>query len=99
MATGDATDLGALSDRIGRVVRGHRGAQGMSLGDLARRSGLSKTILARIEGGGGNPSLETLWRISRALRVPLGALLAQEEEPRVRVIRQGSGEELHADSG
>jgi len=99
MTTEDATDLGALADRIGRVVRTHRSAQGMSLGDLARASGLSKTILARIEGGAGNPSVETLWRLSRALRVPLGALLAEDQAPRVRVIRHGAGEELHADSG
>jgi XRE family transcriptional regulator, regulator of sulfur utilization len=99
MATEDATDLGALADRIGRVVRSHRSAHGMSLGDLARASGLSKTILARIEGGGGNPSVETLWRLSRALRIPLGALLAEDQAPRVRVIRHGAGDELHADSG
>jgi transcriptional regulator with XRE-family HTH domain len=99
MATTDATGLGVLADRVGRVIRTHRGTQGMSLGDLARASGLSKTILARIEGGDGNPSLETLWRISRALRVPLGELLGEDEEPRVRVIRHGAGEELHADSG
>jgi transcriptional regulator with XRE-family HTH domain len=99
MATGTDGALELLTDRVGRVIRTHRGAQGMSLGDLARASGLSKTILARIEGGGGNPSLETLWRISRALRVPLGELLGEDEEPRVRVIRHGSGEELHAESG
>ncbi len=99
MATADATGLGLLADRVGRVVRAHRGAPGMSLGDLARASGLSKTILARIEGGDGNPSLETLWRISRALRVPLGELLGEDEGPRVRVVRHGAGEELHADSG
>ncbi len=99
MATRDAGALDLLADRVGRLIRAHRGTQGMSLGDLARASGLSKTILARIEGGGGNPSLETLWRISRALRVPLGELLGEDEDPRVRVIRHGSGEELHADSG
>jgi transcriptional regulator with XRE-family HTH domain len=99
MATQDATGLGVLADRVGRVIRAHRAAQGRSLGDLARASGLSKTILARIEGGDGNPSLETLWRISRALRVPLGELLGEDEGPRVRVIRHGAGEELHADSG
>ena len=99
MATGADSALELLTDRVGRVIRTHRGAQGMSLGDLARASGLSKTILARIEGGDGNPSLETLWRISRALRVPLGELLGEDEKPRVRVIRHGSGEELHADSG
>ena len=91
--------LEALADRIGRVIRTHRGAQGMSLGDLARASGLSKTILARIEAGAGNPSVETLWRVSRALRIPLGSLLAEDQAPRVRAIPHGSGEELHADSG
>jgi XRE family transcriptional regulator, regulator of sulfur utilization len=99
MATQDATGLNLLADRVGRVIRAHRAAQGMSLGDLARASGLSKTILARIEAGGGNPSLETLWRISRGLRVPLGEILGKDEGPRVRVIRHGAGEELHADSG
>jgi transcriptional regulator with XRE-family HTH domain len=99
MATEDATELDVLADRVGRVIRGHRAAQDWSLGDLARASGLSKTILARIEAGEGNPSLETLWRISRALRVPLGAVLGEEEGPRLRVIRHGAGEELHAESG
>jgi transcriptional regulator with XRE-family HTH domain len=101
MATEDATDRGleVLADRIGRVIRTQRGARGMSLGDLARASGLSKTILARIENGAGNPSVETLWRVSRALRIPLGMLLAEEHTPRVRAIPHESGEELHADSG
>lgn len=99
MATQDATGLDVLADRVGRVIRAHRGTQGMSLGDLARASGLSKTILAKIEAGDGNPSLETLWRISRALRVPLGEVLGEDEGPRMRVIRHGAGEELHADSG
>jgi transcriptional regulator with XRE-family HTH domain len=97
--TGEHDGLEALADRIGREIRAHRGAQGMSLGDLARASGLSKTILARIEGGAGNPSVETLWRVSRALRIPLGSLLAEDQTPRVRAIPHGSGEELHADSG
>jgi transcriptional regulator with XRE-family HTH domain len=92
-------ELDVLADRIGRVIRAHRAAQGMSLGGLARASGLSKTILARIESGAGNPSIETLWRVSRALHLPLGALLGEDEAPRVRRIARRSGGELHADSG
>ena len=88
-----------LADRIGRVIRAHRLAQGMSLGDLARASGLSKTILARIESGAGNPSIETLWRVSRALTLPLGTLLADDDAPRVRAIPARSGEPLRADAG
>ena len=71
----------------------------MSLGDLSRACGLSRTILARIEGGAGNPSLETLWRISRALDVPLGSLLEQDTAPRVHVARAREGRALRADSG
>ncbi|MBI5107098.1 MAG: helix-turn-helix domain-containing protein [Solirubrobacterales bacterium] len=88
-----------LSRHLGDTIRSHRTARGMSLGDLARASGLSKTILARIEGGAGNPSVETLWRLSRALHVPLGALVAEPEAARTRVVRARSGEELRADSG
>jgi transcriptional regulator with XRE-family HTH domain len=91
--------LDALAGRIGRVVHAERVARGMSLGDLARTSGLSRTILGRIEAGAGNPSVETLWRVSRALRLPLGALLAEDATPRVRRIARDERETLQAASG
>src|SRR4051794_8145165 len=94
-----AHDLGDLARRIGRGVRADRLAQGLSLGDLGRQSGLSKTILARIERGEGNPSVETLWRVSRALRIPLGSLLTPSDHPRTRVIPARSGEALRSASG
>src|SRR3954451_1620733 len=95
----DADDLPALARRIGRVVRARRAARGISVSELAREAGLSKTILARIEAGAGNPSMETLWRVSQALQVPLGSLLAEDPEPRVRVVRRGAGAPLRADAG
>ncbi len=72
---------------------------GSSFTELARASGLSKTILGRIEAGDGNPSIETLWRISQALALPLGALLEDEGRPNARVIRARSGEQVRAESG
>jgi XRE family transcriptional regulator, regulator of sulfur utilization len=92
-------DLELLAQRVGRVVRARRAASGRSLGELGRASGLSKTILARIERGEGNPSMETLWRISKALDLPLGALLAEDRAPRVRRIPSRSGELLEAEAG
>ena len=92
-------DASGLSQRIGVVVRDRRAARSWSLGDLARATGLSKTILARIERGEGNPSIETLWRVARALAVPLSTLLAEDEAPRVRRIDARSGEHLRAQSG
>jgi transcriptional regulator with XRE-family HTH domain len=60
---------------------------------------LSKTILGRIESGRGNPSIDTLFRIARALGVPLSSLIAPEPVPRPEVARARSGPQLHADSG
>jgi XRE family transcriptional regulator, regulator of sulfur utilization len=94
-----AAGLGALARGIARAVRAHRLAQGMSLGDLARASGLSKTILARIERAEGNPSVETLWRLSSALGLPLGTLMAQEAAPRLRVMRAAAGSSVRGASG
>jgi transcriptional regulator with XRE-family HTH domain len=93
------SDIGELSGRIGAEIRAHRLAQGRSIAEMARSCGLSRTILARIEAGAGNPSVETLWRVSRALNVPLGALLAEESAPRIRRIPAREGEPLQADSG
>ena len=95
----EANEADGLSARIGRVVRGYRTAQDLSLSELGRATGLSKTILAKIERGDGNPSIETLQRVARGLSVPLGALLAEDQAPRVRRIAARSGDALDAASG
>lgn len=85
--------------QLGRSLRIARADRGLSLGEIAERAGLSKSILSRIERGDGNPSIETLWRISHALDVPLGALLEPNEQPRVRTIASRSGAPLRGHSG
>ena len=92
-------DAGALGLRVGRLVHAHRTTQGLSATELAERSGLSRTILARIERGEGNPSIGTMWRIARALRVPLGDLLVEAPAARTRLIRAGEGETMSDPSG
>ncbi|WP_354700145.1 HTH-type transcriptional regulator SutR [Paraconexibacter sp. AEG42_29] len=88
-----------LSARIGVAVRYHRTARSLSVADLARATGLSKTILGRIESGAGNPSVQTLFSIARALDLPLSALLEAEVAPRVRAIPSGSGDALPTAAG
>ena len=92
----EVSDAAALSARLGRLVRAHRAGRGMSLAELARAAGLSKTILARIERGEGNPSIDTLWRLHRALEVPLGALLAEDARPARAPDRPPVGRALSA---
>src|SRR3712207_1251476 len=95
----EQAQLDDLARRIGRAVHAGRTARGLSLGALARDAGLSKTILSRIEAGAGNPSMETLWRVSQALGLPLGALIEPEAGPGTRVVRARSGEEVREGAG
>jgi transcriptional regulator with XRE-family HTH domain len=92
--------LDQLAARVARSVRAHREARGWSLATLAGRAGLSKTIIARIEAGAGNPSLETLLRLADALGVTLGTLIAEEEHGREPVVtRVAAAEYVISESG
>ncbi len=58
------------------AIKQERGRLGLSLADVAERSGLDKAFLSRLENGKVlNPTLSTLWRYADAvgMRVSLGA--------------------------
>lgn len=88
-----------LALRVGREVRAQREARGLSLSAAAARAGVSKSILARIESGAGNPSLETLGRIAGALDVTVGALLAEDDAVPADLIAREAAEWLSFESG
>lgn len=75
---------------VGHNVHRLRTAAGLSLADLATAGGIGKTTLHGIEQGQGNPTLDTLYALATALRVPLGALL-EPEATAVEVVRAGEG--------
>src|SRR4051812_1226215 len=91
--------LGEFNARIAGKVRSLRQARGWSLGALAERAGLSKTNLAKIETGSGNPSLETLLRLADALEITLGALLAVDRPHGTQLIRFGDTTFVRSPSG
>lgn len=66
------SELAAATGARIRELREHRG---ISLGALASRSGLGKGTLSELESGRRNPTLETLFAVTTALRVPLSAAL------------------------
>lgn len=82
-----------LSDTqlVARNVRRFRQERAMSLGELARRSGLSKQTLSKIEQGAGNPTVETLSLLGAALDIPSRRLLTEWGTP-VYVQRHPEGE-------
>lgn len=65
------------NDLVARNVRRFRIERSLSLGELGRVSGLSKQTLSQLELGNGNPTVETLELVSRALGVSIRALLTE----------------------
>jgi transcriptional regulator with XRE-family HTH domain len=72
-------------------LRTLRGARGITLSELARRSGIAKATLSQLEAGGGNPTIETLFALSRALSVPVSELVSEEQSDLVTLVRAGEG--------
>ncbi len=58
-----------------RQVRQLRQQAGLTQETLAKRAGIARPNLARVESGRSRPSLETLERIARALGQPISALV------------------------
>jgi DNA-binding XRE family transcriptional regulator len=61
--------------RLAKNVRQLRIAAGLTQTALAERSGLNRSHLNRLEGGGRKPTLDTLARLAKALRVAPGSFL------------------------
>lgn len=68
---------------IGAKLRAARTSQGLSLGQLAETTGLSKGFLSRVERDETSPSVATLVQLCQVLSLPVGALFA---EPQVQKI-------------
>ena len=84
-----------LEVAIGKEVRAFRNAQGITVADLSKKTGISIGMLSKIENGNTSASLSTLQAISYALSVPITALFRQFEERREAVhTRAGDGVEM-----
>ena len=80
-------------------LRRLRAERGQSLSELARSSGVGKATLSALEGGRGNPTIETLSLLSSALGVPTGDLLLGGQDDHVTVVRAADGAHLEAPGG
>lgn len=76
-----------LTSVVGRNVRRLRGHRGLSLERLSRTSGVSRAMLSQVELGRSTPTVNVLWRISRALGVPVTALIGERPSGGRAVLR------------
>ena len=62
-------------------IRKLREENKLSMEELSRLSGVSKSMLAQIERGEGNPTISTLWKLSNGMKVPFDALTVRPKSP------------------
>jgi transcriptional regulator with XRE-family HTH domain len=61
--------------RVGDILGRLRQAQALSLDELSRKAGVSKSMLSQIERAQANPTVAVVWRLANALGVPIAELL------------------------
>ena len=70
-----------ISYKIGERIRSYRILRGMSQEVLAYASEINPTYLGRLERGEKCPTVDTLYRISLGLKLPLSELLDLSNVP------------------
>jgi transcriptional regulator with XRE-family HTH domain len=82
-----------LTPVVGANLRRLRVKRGLSLERLARASGVSRAMLGQIELGQSTPTINLLWKISRALEVPFSTLVTTAAS-RVATVLRSKGAKL-----
>jgi transcriptional regulator with XRE-family HTH domain len=72
---------------VGARIRALRDAMGLSLRDLAERSGVSAPMLSQVERGETSPTLAVAAKIAAGLELTLSQLLRLDEGQHVAVVR------------
>ncbi|MBU1208328.1 MAG: helix-turn-helix domain-containing protein [Proteobacteria bacterium] len=75
---------------FGQRIKTLRRFKSLTQEQLAERSGLSYKFIGEIERGTGNPTIDTIGKIARALEVPVARLLTEkkEEEEWIYLLRK-----------
>ena len=73
---------------VARNIKRLREEKKLSMDELAKLSGVSKSMLAQVERGEGNPTLSTLWKLSNGMKVPFNALTVSPQRPPMRWCTQ-----------
>jgi XRE family transcriptional regulator, regulator of sulfur utilization len=101
VAAGSGDELGAaeVARRVADGLKRFRKARGLSLDDLATKSGVSRAALSQIEGTRTNPTLSVLWKVAVGLDVPFHELLGTTEDAGAKVLRAGDSPPLKSGDG
>jgi transcriptional regulator with XRE-family HTH domain len=73
-----ADSVRAAVDSIGERLRSLRQARGLGVRELARRVGVTPSLLSQLERGSVNPSVVTLFRLAEALNTTTDSFFREE---------------------
>jgi len=73
----------SYSPELGKTIQRLRKAYNLSLGELSDQSGVAKSIISQIERNETNPTLATVWRLSKALDTTIDQVLTSEEHSNI----------------
>ncbi|WP_322062099.1 XRE family transcriptional regulator [Paraburkholderia sp. J63] len=71
----------AAPPRVGEQIQRLRSERKMTLDELSRAAGVSKSMLSEIERDKANPTIAVAWRLTNALGVKLDSLFAAPRAP------------------
>ena len=74
----------AIEHRVADRIRALRAERGLTLGALAERSGVSRSMISVIERAESSPTASVLDRLAAALGVTIATLFAEAERPNAR---------------
>lgn len=81
-----------FSPELGKTIMRLRQSYDLTLGQLAEKSGVAKSIISQIERNETNPTLGTIWRLSQALDTSIEEVLRSEERP--ALIEKATGAQV-----
>jgi len=64
-----------LQKKFGAHLRKLRKSKNLSAAELARRCGMTRHVIARLEAGKANPSLFIIYRLARGMKIRINLLL------------------------
>jgi transcriptional regulator with XRE-family HTH domain len=84
------TDRGTEPSKVGIRLREERERRGVSLRELARRVGVSPSLVSQIELDRVNPSVSTLYALVTELGVTMSEVFGDETQPAASAVRRGA---------
>jgi transcriptional regulator with XRE-family HTH domain len=82
----------SLAARIAANLRALRARRDLSVVELAKRSGVARATLTKLEAGAGNPTVDTLYALADALGASLGDVIGEgPSAAQSLVLRAGEG--------